>query len=192
MNLIWDTIIKCITLIFVGTSTFLAIRIYYRNKKIELENSLFKLRLDAIGNIQMEIVIFFQYLDRMKVYLNNPEYLVDKNLNEMSFQIDDQVYKCQSSIMRYAAYFSNETSEMLQRFAGNFLDHYDGVFEDLSSKLTGYEEFLLKDADAVVDLLRKEAGIDQIHESLMERIMHAKKKENNKSEGSLLGAITLF
>jgi hypothetical protein len=185
MNLIWDTIIKCITLIFVGASTFLAIRIYYRNKKIELENSLFKLRLEAIGNIQMEAIIFFQHLDRMQVYLDNPEYLVDKDLTEMSFQIDDQVYKCQSSIIKYAAYFSSETSEMLGRFTGNFLDHYDGVLEDLSSKLTGYKEFLLKDADAVVNLLRREAGIDQIHESLMERIMHAKKRKNYKAEKSL-------
>jgi len=51
MNETIDIIIKSGTLIIVVISTELAIRIYYRNKRIELENSLFKSVLEAIGNI---------------------------------------------------------------------------------------------------------------------------------------------
>src|SRR5438045_862994 len=105
MNETIDVIVKSGTFLLVAVSTGLAIRIYYQNKRVELENSLFKSRLDAIGNIQMEMAIFFQHLDRMKLLVGHPEYLKGKNLDEEGFKADDLLYRCQASIVKYSAYF---------------------------------------------------------------------------------------
>jgi len=168
----FDTIIKSVTLLLISISTGLAIRIYYRNKKVELENSLFKLRLEAIGVIQMEMIIFYQHLDRAKVYLKNPGYLNGKNLVEMSFEIDSQIYKCQASIIKYSPYFSKETSDNLEKFSLNFFGDVErNTVKGLQSKLSSYEKFIIKTGDPILDTLRKEAGIDEIHESLAKRFL---------------------
>lgn len=166
----FETIIKSITVLLVSASTILAIRIYYRNKRVELENSLFKSRLEAIGNIQMEMVVFYQQLDRMKVYLKNPEYLKDKNLLDLSFETDDKIYKCQAAIIKYAAYFSKETSKLLEKFSTDFLDDIDSnTVEGLHTRFTEYEQLMIKSFDPIILEMRKETGVDEIHYSLIKR-----------------------
>lgn len=175
MSTHFDTIIKSITVLLVSASTILAIRIYYRNKRVELENSLFKSRLEAIGNIQMEMVIFYQQLDRMKVYLNNPEYLKGKNLIELSFETDDKIYKCQASIIKYAAYFSKATAEKLEKFSADFLDTIDAsTLDGLNTKFKEYEKLMTEFFEPIVSDMRKETGVDEIHNSLIKRFTQKK------------------
>lgn len=170
-----DIIIKSGTLIIVAISTGLAIRIYYRNKRVELENSLFKSRLEAMGNIQMEMVVFFQHLDRMKLLMAHPEYFKGKDKNEEAFKVDDQLYKCQASIMKYSVYFTSPTNEKLNLFVENFLGEFKGDEREQIKTLEDFENAQLRYSEQALKALRKESGLDEIHDSLLRRF---KKRES--------------
>jgi hypothetical protein len=169
-----DEIVKTLTLLCVGVSTSLAVIIYFRNKKMELENSLFKSRLEAIGSIQMELTIFLQQIDKTKVILKNLERYNDNKLYDLSLEFDDKIYKCEASIVKYAVYFSDDTAGKLIRFAQNFYDQHKGITEELLDGLNMYEDFIIKNVEEVINHLRKETGIEEIHNSLMKRF----RKEN--------------
>lgn len=171
-----DTIIKSGTLLAVGISTGLAVIIYYRNKKAELENSLFKLRLEAIGNIQMQMVKFFQTVDRMKLVMKRPEYLKGKDLNTEAFKVDDRLYECQSTISKYSVYFTTNSSEKLDLFVENFLGEFKGP--ESIKNLEEFETVQLMYAEEALKALRKESGLDNIHQSLVRRF---NRKDSNRS-----------
>lgn len=175
MNPTGDILIKSGTLIIVAISTGLAIRVYYRNKRMELENSLFKLRLEAIGNIQMQMVKFFQTVDRMKLLMKHPEYLKGKDLNAEASKVDDELYECQSLISKYSVYFTTSSTKKLNLFVENFLGEFKGSEKEQIKGLEDFENAQIKYSEQALDALRNESGLDDIHVSLMKRFKREKK-----------------
>ncbi|HMJ47840.1 MAG TPA: hypothetical protein VK498_10950 [Ferruginibacter sp.] len=169
MALTFEIFYQSVIAVGVIASNIIAIGVYKRNKKIELENSLFKLRLEAIGHIQMEVVTYFHVLDKLKVIINNPEEYGYPKYKEIATDLDNQIYKCQASIIKYSAYFSPEATDKLDVFAEKFLDDFAGSPEEQMANFKEHEAQQIKNATDAVKLLKKESGLDQIHNSLMNR-----------------------
>lgn len=150
-------------------SNIVAITVYRRNKRIELENSLFKSRLEAIGNIQMELTIYLQQLDKTKVLIRHIGRFTDDKLFELSMELDNQIYKCEASIVKNAAYFSDSTAKKLMLFAENFYEQHKGITKEWQEGLDMYENFIRKSVTEVITHLRMESGIGEVHNSLIER-----------------------
>jgi len=123
----------------------------------------------------MEFAVFLQQIDKMKVILANLHRYDDKKQYAISLEFDDRVYKCEAAIVKYATYFSNDTSARLIRFAHNFYEQHKGVTAELLDGLNMYENFIIKNVEEVINYLRKEAGIEEIHNSLMKRFHREKK-----------------
>ena len=169
MNEFSNSVVKFGPIILVGISTLLAIIVFYRNKKNELENTLFKTRLEAIGIIQMEIVVFFQCLDRMKLFLKQPELVRGENLNDMSLEVDDQMYKCQASLARYSSYFSESAKQKVYLFMENILGELNSSTKGKMELITAYQDHQIMLSETALEAMKKEAGINEIHESLIKR-----------------------
>ena len=166
------------TLVIGIITAWILIQTFRRNRKHELENQLYRTRLDALSNIAFEINNFFNILDEATVQLelfeeNQDEKIVKEKIIELSLHMDMVINKCQSQIIKYSVYFTDESTKSLLDFSGNLegkveLDDSDLV--GVGDRIETYYEQQLGRADMAIAELRNELQLDKLHSSLFNRL----------------------
>lgn len=165
--------------LLIGIATaWVLILTFRRDRKHELENQLYKTRLDALSNIAFEINNFFNLLDFGIVQLellediSDAKYVKDK-IVEISLYMDKGIHKCQSELIRNSVYFTDESTKNLLVFSSNLdgkVDWNDNDLEAVSDRIEEYYEEQLVRADKAVSDLRVELQLDNLHSSLFKRL----------------------
>jgi len=163
---------------FVSISALLAIRTFNRNKKQELENHLYKIRLDALSNIAFELDNFFIILSRGIIQLqiistNSIQSDVSNKLEELSSNVDEQIFKCHSMIVKYSVYFTEESTQNLLNFTNNLLGETENDGDSLQTILewaNKYYDSQLILSNKSIDALREELHLEKIHSTLYKRL----------------------
>lgn len=160
-------------------SSTIAILSFRRNKKIELQNQLFKIKLEAFANIIFEI-------DRFSTVINQALHLViklaeQKNIEQskerffaLADEIDEHLFACNSLIIKNSVYFSAESTTLLMEFSNNILGNSklntDPNLLLLIDELDAYYSKQLDLANNAVDKIRVELGLEKLNSSLYKRV----------------------
>jgi hypothetical protein len=154
-------------------ATAVSLKAFRRNKKQELENQLFKIKLEAFASIAFEIDNFFICLNRAIVKLRGltADQEDHDELQKLSLDIDEQIYKCHSLIVKNSVYFSANSTQKLLEFTDNLLGD---VSEDLanSSVAKWIDDYYAKQttiANQAIDALRTDLHLESLHYSLYKR-----------------------
>ena len=170
-NLSFPELLQTGTLSLALVTSIYAIKTFIRNKKLELENHLFKIKIEALSNLTYELDSFFITLNRSIVRMS----IIDKIKNleekqskilELSLETDEQLYKCHSMIAKYSVFFSNDSTQKLLDFSSNILGDIEITTENESHALNDYYQNQLKLADIASNALRQELKLDKLHNSL--------------------------
>jgi mannitol-specific phosphotransferase system IIBC component len=158
------------TLTLATIAGYLSLTTFRRNKKQELENHLFKIKLEAFSNIAYEIDNFFIALNRaiVKFKTLSEEQKVEE-LKALSIQIDEQIYKCHSLIVKYSVYFSQQAIENLLLFTDRLLGD-DEQANEMLEWINNYYSQQLDVSNTAIEQLREDLQLERLHHSLYTRI----------------------
>ena len=167
------------TFAIAAISSAIAIMAFRRNKKIELQNQLFKIKLDAFANLVFEI-------DKFSTVVSQALHLViklaqQKNIEQskeklfaLADEIDEHLFACNSLIIKNSVYFSAESTTLLMEFSNNILgnskENNDANLLLLLDELDAYYAKQLDLANKAVDNIRAELGLEKLNSSLYKRI----------------------
>lgn len=159
----------CSLLLALLTSVFV-VKTFKRNRKQELENHLFKIKIEALSNLTYEMDNFFNILNRSIVQYS----LIEKIENEverheqllkLSLNTDEQLYKCHAMIAKYSVFFSKQSTQKLLDFSSNIT----GEIEENGSQeniLMDYYQEQQRLADVAQTFLRQELKLETLNTSL--------------------------
>jgi hypothetical protein len=166
-----ETIQICSVLLALTTCIY-AIKSFIRNRKQELENHLFKIKIEALSNLAYEMDNFFITLNRSIVKFSLIEKIQDEEkkhneLLELSLDTDEQLYKCHSMIAKYSVFFTNVSNQKLLEFSSNILGNidHDEVNEENDFLIEYYRSQQIL-ADKAYSTLREELKLEKLHSSL--------------------------
>jgi len=167
------------TFTIAAISSVIAILAFRRNKKNELENQLFKIKLEAFANLVFEI-------DRFSTVVSQALHLVIKLAQEnnieqskgklfvLADEIGEHVFACNSLIIKYSVYFSADSTTLLTEFSNNILgnskSNTDANLLLLLDELDSYYTKQLDLANKAVDKIRDELGLEKLNSSLYKRV----------------------
>jgi len=166
-----ETIQICSVLLALTTCIY-AIKTFIRNRKQELENHLFKIKIEALSNLAYEMDNFFITLNRSIVKYSLIEKIQDEqkrhsDLLQLSLETDEQLYKCHSMIAKYSVFFTNDSNQKLLDFSSNILgDIEQNVTEEENDYLIEYYRNQQVLADKAYSTLREELKLEKLHSSL--------------------------
>lgn len=166
------------TLLIGIVTAWVLILTFRRDRKHELENQLYKTRLDALSNIAFEINNFFNLLDEAIVQLelldDNPDKQhVKRKIIELSLYMDRGINKCQSEVIKNSVYFTDDSTKNLFDFSSNLIGKVewdDNELETVSDRIDKYYYQQLVRADKAIADLRNELQLDKLHSSLFKRL----------------------
>ncbi|QNR86753.1 hypothetical protein H9N25_10390 [Pedobacter riviphilus] len=172
------TLTECVQLctltITVITATIL-VKTYQRNKKNELENHFFKLKIDAYSSIVYEFENLFaklrEVINDFDNAIRHEETMPDKRLQVIKEQIDKSILQGDLLITKYSIFFLPSTVEILQRFTENLYGYYDDALtlEKAKEVLESYYDRQLELANKINVEIRKELKIEDLNKSLFQR-----------------------
>ncbi|MEO8148548.1 MAG: hypothetical protein ABI723_12960 [Bacteroidia bacterium] len=161
-------------------STTIAIGSYRRNKKIELENHLYKIKLEALSNIVFEIDKMFKSLDKALDRISDIDesarrLVIEDKLFGILIQADAHVIECDSLMVKYSVYFPTKSTDALYNFSMNLISHeinFDKTLSiaSLEKVLDKYYAKQLANAEIAVDLLRTDLHLEKLNQSLYKRV----------------------
>ena len=160
-------------------SSGLAILAFRRNKKIELQNQLYKIKLDAFANIVFEIDNFFTVIsknlnDILKIAKAGDINSAIERFLLIADEVDTQLYTCNSLIIKNSVYFSVESTELLEQFSRNvFSDKKEFNIAETKVFLAKFEEYhdiQLKLSNKAVEKIREELGLEKLNTALYKRM----------------------
>ena len=166
-----ETIQICSVLLALTTCIY-AIKTFIRNKKQELENHLFKIKIEALSNLAYEMDNFFITLNRSIVKFSIIEKIQDEekkhnDLLQLSLDTDEQLYKCHSMIAKYSVFFTNNSNQKLLEFSSNIIGDIDQNDESEENDfLIKYYQSQQVLADKAYSTLREELKLEKLHYSL--------------------------
>ena len=172
-------IVQIGSLVLLSVTFLLSFLTYRRNKKMELQNHLYKIKLEAFANIIYEIEQFSNKADKMIVILkkisgHNQIGLTPEVLDKMADDIDEEMYKCSANILKNSVYFSTTSTELLSTFAGNIFGNLnvnpDSKEENDLEMFDKYYTNQLDLANEAVEKLRNELGLESLNKSLFGRV----------------------
>jgi hypothetical protein len=158
-----------VSLILLTVTLLISILTYRRNKKIELQNQLYKIKLEAFANIVFEIELFSTKATKalsliVRLAEQNQIDISKQKLFEMADTMDEELYKCNSIIVKNSVYFSASSTELLSTFASNiFGNKKDNTEENLKMFLDEFDEYYtnqLELANKAVEKVREELGLE--------------------------------
>lgn len=164
--------IQIFSVLLALTTCVFFIKTFIRNRKQELENHLFRIKIEALSNLAYEIDNFFITLNRSIVKLSLIEKIQDEekkhnDLIELSLDTDEQLYKCHSMIAKYSVFFSNNSNQELLEFSSNIIGDIDencsGEDNDFLKKYYKSQQVL---ADKAYSTLRAELKLEKLNYSL--------------------------
>ena len=157
-------------------ATTISLKTFSRNRKLELENHLFKIKLEAFSNIAFEIDNFFIILNRAIVRIHQipkePSDNLGNELNNLSFDIDEQIYKCHSLIVKYSIYFSVRSIERLLAFTDNLLGDVANASNEGFNMMKWIDDYYSNQvtlSNSAIEELRSEMQLEKLHNSLYRR-----------------------
>lgn len=172
-------IVQVISLVLLTITLFLTILTYRRNKKIELQNQLYKIKLEAFANIVFEIEQFSTKAIKALHYIiklgkQNQLDSAKAKLFEMADEMDEELYKCNAIIIKNSVYFSASSTEILLKFANNiFGNEKDNKDENLKLFFDEFEKYYtsqINTANEAVEKVREELGLEKLNKSLYGRV----------------------
>ena len=164
-------IIQLSSLLLALLTSVFAIKAFIRNRKQELENHLFKIKIEALSNLTYEMDNFFIILNRSIVKLSILEDIRNteekkKQLLELSLETDEQLYKCHSMIAKYSVFFSSNSTDELLKFSSNIIGNLETDNSNEKDILEQYYQEQLNLADNASNVLREELKLNKLHKSL--------------------------
>lgn len=166
------------TLLIGITTAWVLIQTFRRDRKQELENQLYKTRLEALSNIAFEINNFFNLLDEAIVQLellddNSDKHHVKEKLIELSLYMDRGINKCQSEIIKNSVYFTDDSSKKLIDFSSSLDGKVEWNNTELATVCDQIDEYFnqqLVRADKAIADIRSELQLNKLHSSLFNRL----------------------
>lgn len=173
-------ITQLVMLMLAVITSFLAIFTFRRNKKIELENQLQKVKLEAFSTIVFEMNHFFTIMDKSKMQITqfNNKAKSDKEFNrlkdEFADELDEQIYQLHGLIVKNSVYFTEDSFAFLFQFVDNLLGKDENAeFTDANSIVTFINSYTDKQsviANKAIDAIREELGLEKLNKSLYHRV----------------------
>jgi len=119
-------IVQVVSLLLLTVTLFISILSYRRNKKIELQNQLYKIKLEAFANFVSEMEQFSRKATDGIIYTiiaitQNRLNSAKAKLYEMADEMDEDLSKRSTIIIKNSIYFSARSTEILSKFAKNIL-----------------------------------------------------------------------
>jgi len=152
---------------------------YRRSRKFENENFIYKTKVDVYAKILTELSKLLNELEdnleEAKEYFKNPN---DENLdilNEQADKLDDLCFAFKDFIIGNSLIIPENVSKALDDFCDKVLatDTLDSETKDSSTTINVIEKVideLIRDADKINILLRKDLHIDELNLSLYKRL----------------------
>lgn len=167
------------TFAIAAISSAIAILAFRRNKNIELQNQLYKIKLEAFSNIVFEIDKYFTIITKslhevIKVGESINMEAAKEKLYSIADEVDNQLFACNSLIVKNSVYFSAGSTEVLEQFSNNLLGNGQ-TFSSLSFKdfFTLFEEHYdkqLKSSNTAVEKIREELVLEKLNTALYKRM----------------------
>lgn len=169
-------IVQIGSIVLLTVTLWITILTYRRNKKMELQNQLYKIKLEAFANIVYEIEQFSNKADKMiriiqEMADRNQRDLSRSKIFEMADDIDEELYRCNAIIIKNSVYFSPDSSELLTKFAGNIFGKTH--FQTSKNWELYFDEYYTNQLDLAnqaVEKIRKELELESLNKSLFGRV----------------------
>lgn len=162
-----EKIVGIIPLLITSITLLYTIKKYKRDKRQDLENQLFKMKLEAYQNITFE-------LDRTLMYMYNAftklQSTHEVDLHKLANEIDERLYESHSNIVKNSVIFSDGLTLEINHFVLNILNSEDYN----ENEPWGYYEDMLQKANSIDTNLREELMLRPLHESLYQRYQSRK------------------
>lgn len=154
---------------------YIAVKTFKRNKTIELENQLFRTKLEAYSNIIYEIERFFSHVRRIiheLTLVNDNERITKERLDQIYIEIENIIYDCDLLIVKYSAYFPESAIIILKEFSENLFggQSKELMLEETSMIMNQYYDKQLILANDANKELRKDLKLDSLNKSLFNRL----------------------
>lgn len=153
----------------------LAILEFRRNKRIELQNIVYKFKLDCFSNLVGKfdeiLDLYNQLIVRLEDLAENGNNEIPDNLVAFEDQSEIIIGKHCTEIMKYSVAFP----EVIVNECADFINNQYGSYEasdDLQEQLRIANEFYhsqLNHADLVYKLIREDLGLEKINQRLYDR-----------------------
>ena len=169
-------IVQIGSMVLLTVTLLITVLTYRRNKRGELQNHLYKNKLEAFANIVYEIEQFSIQGDRSKQILQklsdqSQVTLTEENLAELANDIDEELYKCNALIVKNSVYFSAVSTEMFLKFTANLFERApDQSIENVEIFLNQFYTKQLDLANEAVEKVREELGLEKLNMSLFKRV----------------------
>jgi superfamily I DNA/RNA helicase len=159
---------------------FLSYKVYLRQKSLENENHFFRYKMEQYQAIIQAAIdlhdVYYNAFDDIKLELSE-RFKNDDNINELADVIDERTDNFRMILYKYASFLPEEIVKKLDSFYNNLYDQSELLdTEEVTSikkeaidkaleKLDKYED----DLEEIVNLMRKDLGIESIDRRLKNR-----------------------
>lgn len=162
--------------LFVAVITIvLAILEFRRNKRIELQNIVYKFKLDCFSNLVGKLD---EILDLYSLLINEIEDVIESGYKELSEEVNEIQKKSEkiisqhcTEIMKYSVAFPEKIVNECAAFINNQYGEYDQS-ENINIELKNFRKFYteqLNHADVIYKLVREDLGLEKVNKRLYDR-----------------------
>lgn len=159
---------------------------YRRNRRIENENYIFKIKQEnyakilseinrLINELQEYIIEFRSYLKEMDTLSNERLKELEEEINKMADEVDDLIFKFDDSVITNSLVIPKNVLDKLEEFSDKLFDselpeNVDENQEELLAKLDDHVSELIRSANDINDLLRSDLKVEELNTSLYRRL----------------------
>lgn len=169
-----------LTIISVVAAVF-SILTYKRNRRLENENHLYRIKMDSYAKVLGEITTFLNrlqdYVRQFKEYGSTTLELTSKDdeLNNLAKNIDDLIFAFDESVTKNSLVFSQDVliklnSFSLKLFGTEIPEARQSKQVQIVESLDNYVAEIIIDANDINELMRRDLNIDELNLSLYRRI----------------------
>ena len=169
-----------LTIISIIAATF-SILTFKRNKRLENENHLYRIKMDSYSKILQELTTLINrlqdYLKQFKDYslLDFKSAITNDEINKLAKRIDDLIFAFDESVSKNSLVISKEillelNLFSLKLFGTEIPEAYQSKQEQLLEKMDDGIAEIIIDVNNINELMRKDLNIDELNLSLFKRI----------------------
>jgi hypothetical protein len=169
-----------LTIISVVAAVF-SILTFKRNRRLENENHLYRIKMDSYAKVLGEITTFLNrlqdYLKQFKEYGSTPlvSTTTKNELNDLAKNVDGLIFAFDESVTKNSLVISQDVLSKLNLFSlklfGTEIPEVNlSKQEHIVEKLDNYVAEIIIDANDINELMRRDLNIDELNLSLYRRI----------------------
>lgn len=168
-------ILQFLSLIITALTAIILVKTYKRNRKIDLENHLFKLRTESYSEIVYQIEKLFSKMRSMilviEKVIKGELVMTPEDFQTISSEVDAVVFDIDAFITKHSIYFSEETLETLLDFSHKLYGETpdDLTLDQTLEKLNFYYDSQMILANKANISMRSDLGIEELNKSLFKR-----------------------